>query len=247
MRISRLYLQADYIAGQTLELSKEQAHYVLTVLRLKNGTVIEAFNGKGMVARGQILITSRRSANVLIEELLDIQNESPLETILVQGISRGDRMDYSIQKAVELGISAIQPVFTQRCEVKLKADKLEKRQQQWQTIVINACEQSGRNVVPKVLPIIDFNQWLEQQESDLFGLVMDPCAENTLASVAKPNRSTPVYILVGPEGGLTDDEIKISTNAGFNTVQLGPRILRTETAGPATLAIIQALWGDFCL
>ena len=113
MRISRLYLQADYIAGQTLELSKEQAHYALTVLRLKNGTIIEVFNGKGSVARGQIMTASRRSAHVIIEELLDIQNESPLKTILVQGISRGDRMDYSIQKAIELGVSAIQPVFTE--------------------------------------------------------------------------------------------------------------------------------------
>lgn len=247
MRISRLYLQADYIAGQTLELSKEQAHYALTVLRLKNGTIIEVFNGKGSVARGQIMTASRRSAHVIIEELLDIQNESPLKTILVQGISRGDRMDYSIQKAIELGVSAIQPVFTERCEVKLKADKLEKRQQQWQTIVINACEQSGRNVVPKILPIADLSQWLEQQSPDLFGLVMDPRANHTLATVAKPPAKTPVHILVGPEGGLTDDEIITSSNAGFTSIQLGPRILRTETAGPATLAIIQALWGDFCL
>lgn len=246
MRISRLYIEAEFTAGTELELTKEQAHYVLTVLRLKNATVIEAFDGNGHLARGQLNVSGRRSASLLIESVEQSSSESPVNTTLVQGISRGDRMDYSIQKAVELGINAIQPIFTSRCEVKLKGDKLEKRQQQWQTIVINACEQSGRTFVPKVLPIIDFEQWLNQQDAQSFGLVMDPYASNTLASLEKPTAQQNIQILVGPEGGLTEDEVQKSICAGMKAIQLGPRVLRTETAGPATLAIIQALWGDFC-
>ncbi|MCF6254188.1 MAG: RsmE family RNA methyltransferase, partial [Thiomicrorhabdus sp.] len=130
MRISRLYLEGDYQANQTLSLPKEQAHYALTVLRLKNNYAIEAFNGKGSLATGKLIVTSRRTADFQIETVTQPQTESPLNLTLVQGISKGDRMDYSIQKAVELGVTQIQPVLTERCDVKLPAEKFEKRQQQ---------------------------------------------------------------------------------------------------------------------
>jgi 16S rRNA (uracil1498-N3)-methyltransferase len=136
MRISRLYLEGSYQANQTIALPKEQAHYALTVLRLKNDYVIEAFNGQGLLATGKLIVTSRRTADFQIESVEQSNNESPLNTVLVQGISKGDRMDTSIQKAVELGVTAIQPIFTERCDVKLEADKLEKRRNQWQAIVI---------------------------------------------------------------------------------------------------------------
>lgn len=245
MRTSRLYLPADFIAGQSLSLSKEQAHYALTVLRLKNGTPIEAFDGKGMQASGKLEVLGRREAAFIVDEVSRSNNESPLNTVLVQGISRGDRMDHSIQKSVELGVSAIQPVFTERCEVKLQGDKLEKRRQQWQTIAINACEQSGRSVLPEVLPILTFNEWLEQQSEPSFGLVLDPYAEHSLKQLQQPASNTQINLLIGPEGGLTEEEVNQAKQAGLTPVQLGSRILRTETAGPSIIAILQALWGDF--
>lgn len=245
MRISRLFLEGHYQANQTIALPKEQAHYALTVLRLKNDYVIEAFNGQGLLATGKLIVTSRRTADFQIESVTQSNNESPLNTILVQGISKGDRMDTSIQKAVELGVSAIQPVFTARCDVKLEADKLEKRRDQWQSIVINACEQSGRTVVPKILPIQSYQAWLVAQQSQpIFGLVLDPSAENNLQSVVSPATNIPIHLLIGAEGGLTEAEVQQATEIGLTAIRLGPRILRTETAGPAVLAILQTLWGD---
>lgn len=246
MRISRLFLEGNYQANQTIALPKEQAHYALTVLRLKNDYVIEAFNGQGLLATGKLIVTSRRTADLHIESVTKSDNESPLNTVLVQGISKGDRMDTSIQKAVELGVTAIQPIFTERCDVKLEAEKLEKRRGQWQAIVINACEQSGRTVVPKIRPIQSYQAWLTAQKPNqpLFGLVLDPYAEQSLKSVTAPAASTPIQLLIGPEGGLTEAEVQQARQIGLTPIQLGPRVLRTETAGPAILAILQALWGD---
>lgn len=244
MRISRLFLEGDYQNNQTLSLPKEQAHYVLNVLRLKNDSTLEAFNGKGLLATGKLLVTSRRSADFCIEKVEQANNESPLNTVLVQGISRGDRMDYSIQKAVELGVTHIQPIFTERCEVKLKGDKLEKRRQQWQTIAINACEQSGRTVLPDILPIQTFEQWLDSLQQNAFGLVLNPYAKQTLKTVDQPNIDTNIHLLIGPEGGLSDSEVEKAKQHGLIDIQLGPRVLRTETAGPAILSILQTLWGD---
>lgn len=246
MRISRLFLEGNYQANQTIALPKEQAHYALTVLRLKNDYVIEAFNGQGLLATGRLIVTSRRTADFHIESVTKSDNESPLNTVLVQAISKGDRMDTSIQKSVELGVTAIQPIFTERCDVKLEADKLEKRRDQWQATVINACEQSGRTVVPKVLPIQSYQAWLAVQKSaqPVFGLVLDPYAENSLKTITSPAVNTPIQLLIGPEGGLTETEVQQATQIGLTAIQLGPRVLRTETAGPAILAILQTLWGD---
>lgn len=241
MRISRLYLQGNFQSGQALELPKEQAHYALTVLRLKNGAAIEAFDGNGNLASGTLEVTSRRSASFVITDVTQPQTESPLAITLVQGISRGDRMDYSIQKAVELGVKAIQPVFTDRCEVKLQGDKLDKRRQQWQQIAINACEQSGRVVLPTILPILTFDEWLTSAPNQ--GLILDPYSTQSLKQLPPPSEAN-IHLLIGPEGGLTDNEVAKAKVIGFQAVQLGPRILRTETAGPAVIAILQALWGD---
>ncbi|WP_319380940.1 16S rRNA (uracil(1498)-N(3))-methyltransferase [Thiomicrorhabdus sp.] len=242
MRISRFYLPGDYTADR-LELPKDQCHYALTVLRLKNGFTVEIFNGRGGCARGTIETHGRHQADILITERLPDNNESPLNSTLVQCISKGDRMDYSVQKSVELGISRIQPVFSERCEVKLTGDKLEKRRRQWQQIAINACEQSNRNTLPEILPACTLEAYLQHFEPEnCLGIVGDPYAEKTLHHLTSPQ--TPVAFLVGPEGGLSEKEVEQAINSGFQNVRLGPRILRTETAGPALLAITQALWGD---
>lgn len=243
MRIPRLYLPAEFAANSELELTREQAHYALTVLRLKNDHPVELFDGKGTIANGKLAVHGRRDASVHIEDLTQNHNESPLQTVLLQGISRGDRMDYSLQKAVELGVTAIQPLFTERCEVKLKGEKLEKRRTQWQNIVINACEQSGRAFVPEVLPLLTWKEFWQQNVS-IQGIVCDPYAQQTLAQMTSPKTEQPLNILVGPEGGLSDEEVEQAVQHGCNAIQLGPRILRTETAGPTMLAIAQSLWGD---
>lgn len=245
MRIPRLYLPGDYQAPQRLELTKEQVHYVVNVLRLKNEHPIEVFNGDGLQARSTLHITGKRSADLQIETVETGQTESPLKTVLVQGISRGDRMDYSLQKAVELGITAIQPVFTERCEVKLKGDKLEKRRQQWQAIVISACEQSGRSVVPEVYPPQTAADFFNSLEAGTYGLVLDPEADHRLRHLPCPEKNQPLYLLIGPEGGLSQTEVKQAVDQGFHAIQLGPRVLRTETAGPAVLAALQLQWGDW--
>ena len=243
MRIPRLYLAADFKADTNVALTREQSHYALTVLRLKNHHPVELFDGRGNIAGGEILVLGRKEAQVAIQSVRQADNESPLKTVLLQGISRGDRMDYSIQKAVELGVTAIQPVFSERCEVKLAYNKLEKRREQWQTIAINACEQSGRAWVPEILPIENLTTFIASQ-SNIQGIVCDPYAPKSLKDLTQIESSQPLHVLVGPEGGLTDEEVENARNHGWQSVQLGPRILRTETAGPAMLAIAQALWGD---
>ncbi|MBN2866197.1 MAG: 16S rRNA (uracil(1498)-N(3))-methyltransferase [Thiotrichales bacterium] len=245
MRIPRLYLPGDYAPEQVIALSKEQVHYVLTVLRLKNQHPVEVFNGQDLQAKGTLIVTGRRSADLCIETVSHPSVESPLNTILVQSISRGDRMDTSIQKAVELGVTQIQPIFSERCDVKLNDEKLEKRRAQWQQIVISACEQSGRSRVPEILPIQTYQNWLDTLETEsVFGLVMDPYAQHNLQTVANPKTDQAIHLLVGPEGGLTETEVEQACQKGLTAIKLGPRVLRTETAGPAILAGIQLLWGD---
>lgn len=244
MRVSRFYLPANLQPGQRLTLPKDQAHYALTVLRLKHERPVEVFDGKGTQASAVLLHTSRRTADILIESVDIPDTESPLQTILLQGISKGDRMDFTIQKCVELGITAIQPLWTEHCDVKLTGDKLDKKLQHWQDIAINACEQSNRNVIPKILPTQDLNTWLEAQHT-LTGWVLDPYASQSLKNLEQPDISRPLYFLVGPEGGLTEDEVRNAYAKGMTPITLGPRILRTETAGMTILSILQAQWGDF--
>jgi len=244
MRIPRFYLPADYQPGLVVALNKEQNHYALTVLRLKNGHQLEVFDGQGQQTEATLHTLSRRDAQVILgDKITRPACESPLNTLLVQGISRGERMDYTLQKAVELGITTIQPVFTERCEVRLDEDKAEKRRQQWQALVISACEQSGRCVVPDVKPLISLEDWFANN-SQQPGLVLDPYGSQTLNHLESPNLTQPLALLIGPEGGLTDHEVAQAQAQGFLGIQLGPRILRTETAAPVILSLLQARWGD---
>lgn len=249
MRISRFYLAASYQPGLVIELDKDQAHYALTVLRLKNGHQIQVFDGQGQQADARLQVIGRRDAQVVLADTITRPGcESPLNTLLVQGISRGERMDYSLQKAVELGVSAIQPVFTERSEVRLDEDKAEKRRQQWQALVISACEQSGRCVVPEVKPLITLEHWFDENPHQS-GLVLDPYSTKTLNEVLneieKPNLTQSLALLIGPEGGLTKQEVEQAQAQGLQGIRLGPRILRTETAAPVILSLLQARWGDF--
>ncbi len=237
----RLYLPTPYLEGKLVRLPDEAAHYLVRVLRLSTGEQVEVFDGMGQAAAATLVEAGKKTAQIRIEALLPpVDRESPLNTILVQGISRGERMDYTIQKATELGVHAIQPVFTQRCEVRLKGDKLEKKQRHWQQVAISACEQSGRRVVPEVQPPLPLLDWLKPGIS---GIVLDPAASRPLSRLSSPPQ--PLHILVGPEGGLTQEEVQAAQTHGMTPIRLGPRILRTETAGCALLAAAQARWGDW--
>ena len=244
MRRIRFYLPQPFQAGEVIRLDKAQAHYALNVLRLKNQHPIELFDGQGQQAIGTLIVTGRRSADVCVEALENCDRESPLHTILLQGISKGDRMDYTLQKAVELGVTEIQPLFTQRCDVKLDDNKQQKRVQHWQGVIQSACEQNGRNV----LPTLHAPQTLEAYWSanpSLSGLVLHPETEHSFKTLPDSLTQSPIQLLIGPEGGLTEDEVEVAQTHGLTATRLGPRILRTETAAPTILAALQARWGDF--
>jgi 16S rRNA (uracil1498-N3)-methyltransferase len=174
----------------------------------------------------------------------DIERESRLEVVLVQGLSSGDRMDFTLQKAVELGVSAIQPVATERSVVKLKDERAQRRVEHWQRLVIAACEQCGRNHIPAVMPVLEFREWIATLvANDDVRLLLAPAATVALGELPAPKGK--IVLLAGPEGGLAPAETQIALSRGFQGVRLGPRVLRTETAALAALAAMQARWGDF--
>ena len=169
--------------------------------------------------------------------------EPPHTITLVQGIPRGDRMDFTLQKAVELGIAAIQPLWMQRSRKKLDDTRMQKRMRHWQGILVSACEQSGRSTLPELLAPADYRSWLDSGQSEGLHIMLHPDGEYTLPELERPRGR--IVLLVGPEGGISNEETTLATHSGFFSVRLGPRILRTETAAMAALAGMQALWGDF--
>jgi 16S rRNA (uracil1498-N3)-methyltransferase len=241
MRISRLYTNAALQTGKTIELDDDNAHYARSVLRLKNDAPIILFNGTGGDFVGKVVEVSRKSVRVELENFVDRSVESNLKIQLGLGISRGDRMDFSVQKAVELGVTSITPLITERCVVQFKDEKKSQRWQHWQKIIQHAAEQSGRTVLPDFGDVSTLNAWVTGQGG--LKVFLDPYAEMTLAQLTPENNS--VTLLTGPEGGFSSAEREIAKAAGFIPVRLGARILRTETASLAALSAVQMLWGDF--
>ena len=215
----------------------------LNVLRVKNTEEIVLFNGNGKAypALPEVLEKRRASVRILREEATD--NESPLNITLVQAVSSAERMDFTLQKSVELGVAEIRPVISERCVVRLSGERAEKRVARWQEIVVSACEQSGRNIVPKVLPLTTYAQALQQLPQETTKLLMSLNRAQKLSDV-RP-QSGKVVFMVGPEGGWTEKEEQQAFDAGFQSVTLGKRVLRTETASLAAIAAMQTLWGDF--
>ncbi|MEI6745689.1 MAG: 16S rRNA (uracil(1498)-N(3))-methyltransferase [Methylococcaceae bacterium] len=241
MRISRLYTNTALQIGNAIELDDDNAHYARSVLRLKNDAPIILFNGIGGEFVGKILEVSRKSVRVELENFVDRSVESNLKIQLGLGISRGDRMDFSVQKAVELGVTSITPLITERCVVQFKDEKKSQRWQHWQKIIQHAAEQSGRTVLPNFSDISTLNSWVVGQGG--LKVFLDPYAEKNLMQLLPENNS--VTLLTGPEGGFSSVERETAKAAGFIPVRLGARILRTETASLAALAAVQMLWGDF--
>lgn len=241
MRIPRIYLEELLVVDEVFSLSSDAANHVGNVLRLKSGSPVVLFNGDGNEYSAELLSVEKRKVSVRVDAKLSIGVESPLSIHLGQGISRGDRMDFVLQKSVELGVSEITPLITERCGVKLNEDRWLKKHQQWQKIIFGACEQSGRNVVPKLHMPVQFSEWMQQSTNQL-RLTLHPRAERRLSEF-KP---TPhgVRLLIGPEGGLSEQEIYQTEEYGFHEALIGPRILRTETAALAAITALQSHFGD---
>lgn len=240
MRLSRFYINTPLAAGR-LDLPEASAHYISRVLRMQPGDPLQLFDGRGLEFPGVIVECSKKSVTVELDSGQPGLPESPLKVHLGQVLSRGERMDWAIQKATELGVSEITPLFSERCEVRLNDERAQKRLEHWQQIAISACEQSGRSKVPLIHPPLPVSQWQSAVEADL-KLVLHPVA-SPLASHAPPQR---LALLIGPEGGLSDAEVAAATEAGFHAACFGPRVLRTETAPVVALSLAQYLWGDFC-
>lgn len=240
MRITRIHVTGPLHAGARIQLPPEAAHHAVVVLRLRPGALLELFDGTGGSHRGRITAMGKRTAEVQLESFDDGGREAPLPVTLVQAVSRGQHMDYTLQKAVELGVADIVPVLAARSNVRLDEARAERRLEHWRRIVIGACEQCGRNSVPGVTPPQTLESWLQEPPVGTC-LVLDPDAEQGLAAVTRPAALT---LLSGPEGGLAPEELHMAQDRGWRRVRLGPRILRTETAAVAALAACQALWGD---
>ena len=246
---ARFYHPAEISIEQLIELSVENKHHAARVLRLKKGDSITLFNGHGGEFSAHIEDISKSSTTVLIEAYHDINCESPLDITLAQAICVNEKMDWIIQKAVELGVTCIQPVSTVRSFVHLSDERSSKRLQHWQKIIISACEQCGRNHLPQILPLILLPEWLSNkkatQSSHDLNLMLSTTATESLRNIPQPPASTHIALLIGPEGGFTQEEEVAILHTGFIPVRLGKRILRTESAALAAISALQTLWGDF--
>lgn len=238
MRISRFFIDAPLSLGQQ-DLPETAAHYIGRVLRLTTGAAVQLFDGSGHEYRGELVEVGKKRVTVDLHDRLPGLPESNLRIHLGQGLSRGERMDWAIQKATELGAAEITPVISERCEVRLNEERADKRLAHWRQIAISACEQCGRSIVPIIHPPTPLNEWLAVEAA--LKLVLHPVAEPLTAH----QRPATLAVLIGPEGGLNDTEVAQARSAGFQPARLGPRILRTETAPVVALSVAQQLWGDF--
>ncbi len=237
----RFYLPAPLAPHTTFSLPDNIVRHI-HVLRLNTGDNITLFNGTGSDFDATLQTIGKRHAECHIHAQRQPENESPLAITLVQAVSSGERMDFTLQKSVELGVRAIQPIISERCVVRLSGERADKRVQRWQDIVIAACEQSGRSIVPTVLPIVSFSDYLRQMPPELH-LMMSLRRATTLRDIAPAPQS--LRLMIGPEGGWTPAEEQAALAAGVQTITLGKRVLRTETAAMVAMAAMQVLWGDF--
>ncbi|MGH8549572.1 MAG: 16S rRNA (uracil(1498)-N(3))-methyltransferase [Methylococcales bacterium] len=243
MRIPRIYLPITLNPATPIELDEHSAHHVRSVLRLQKGDSLQLFNGRGSEFSAVLTLVSKKSVTLEVGEARPCNTESSLSIHFGLAVSRAERMDFAIQKSVELGVGSITPLLTERCVVRLDEHRSGQKQSHWQRIATNASEQSGRARVPEIRQPVPLNSWLQDcQDLKIF---LDPSSTRSLQTLESVPRS--IYLLCGPEGGFTARERELAVNRGFIGVCLGPRILRTETAALAGITLIQALWGDLGL
>jgi len=241
MRVPRIYHPEPLQAGSEIALSEDAANHVGRVLRMNAGQAVELFDGSDHTFAAEIVQADKKRVQVkIIDSNLD-SRESPLHLHLGQVMSRGEKMEFTIQKAVELGVNIITPLFSERCGVKLDAERLAKKIQQWQKIAISACEQCGRNTIPDVRPAMTLEAWCAEQDEGL-KLNLHPRAEHSINTLPLPVER--VRLLIGPEGGLSADEIAMTSGYDFTDILLGPRVLRTETTALTAITALQVRFGD---
>lgn len=244
MRITRCPVDLPLHPGQELDLPEDIANHLVRVMRLASGDGCILFNGDGHDYRAQLVEVGKRNARVRIEAAIAVDNESPLRITLLQGIARGEKMDLILQKSTELGVAALVPVNSERSEVRLQGERASKRLAHWNSVVASACGQSGRAVIPPVSAPANLAQACTELPADSLRLCLDPRGQwrlDTLPTVGAGG----IVVAIGPEGGWSPRDLQILAEAGFSGLQLGPRVLRTETAGLAALAALQARLGDF--
>ncbi len=240
MRITRIYHDSSVTIGTTLTLPASPSNHLIRVLRCKTGAAVIIFNGEGGEFTGTLLNEDPKATQVKITGFIDANRESPLRITLIQGISRSEHLETTIQKATELGVTEIIPVICER-SVNIKKERAVRKHARWQQIIVNACEQCGRNIPPVLHEITGINQAISEPHAGR-KLVLDPAATDRINNIEFNGSS--LYILSGPEGGLSDHEISASSALGYSRINIGPRILRTETAGAALISALQTLWGD---
>ena len=237
----RVYVDLDLREGETVTLPEGAYHHLVVVLRRIRGDEVTLFNGHGGEYGVTLQSINKRTVVARVEQFRNVARESALGVTLAQAVSKGERMDFTIQKAVELGVTEIQPLVTDHVVVKLNEERWQRKQEHWQSVAVSACEQSGRTRVPRVSLVQDLRVWLTACPADSIKLVLAPGA--VPATPLKPKGQN-VILLVGPEGGLSDKELELAELCGFARLPLGPRVLRTETAGMVALTVVQSLWGD---
>lgn len=242
MRVPRIHLPVALDRGQTVELPPETGHYVLRVLRLPDTAELRMFNGDEGDWIGRLHVRGKRDAAVTVEDFEPRTTESALRIELIQGISRGQRMDYTLEKAAELGVDRVVPVVMERTQAAPAGERVEKKGRHWLGVLAAAAAQSGRTRVPELEPQSTFRQWLERSDCSAHPhVLLDPDAPDSVHALGRPHALT---LIAGPEGGFSPGEREAAYTAGCRGVRLGPRILRTETAAVAALAVLQALYGD---
>jgi 16S rRNA (uracil1498-N3)-methyltransferase len=242
MRLNRIYCEGPLASDATVLLPAAGAYHVARVLRMRVGAPLVVFDGKSGDFQAEIVQIDGDRVTVRLAGQTPGIGESPLRVTLVQGVSRGERMDWTLQKATELGVAAIAPVLTARSVVRLDEQQAEKKQAHWQAIAVGACEQCGRSRIPIVAGPLTLRSYLTTVRKEGMRLVLSPAAPGSLAGLS--SLPAKVELLIGPEGGLDDEELLAAQGAGFMPVRLGPRVLRTETAAVVALTVLQALWGD---
>jgi len=242
MRITRIHTPQPLAANATIELGADAARHLVTVLRLRVGDALCLFNGEGGEYAGEILAASAKAVSVGTHAYDPEERESPLRTLLGVAISRGERFEWVLQKATELGVTEIFPLYSERTEVKLKGDREDKKQARWRQVIASACEQCGRNRLPLLHEPRQLTNWLAVAAS--LKLVLHHRSQLDVHSLSRQKPDS-VALLIGPEGGLSPAEIELAQGQGFQALTLGPRVFRTETAPLAALSLFQGLWGDF--
>lgn len=245
MRITRIYQDTDLALNKSLALDKCSSHYLARVMRCTIGDTCHVFNGKGLEFKAEIILIKKNNIDIILQEKINNTSESPLAIHLFQGLCKGDKMDLILQKSIELGTTEITPIFSQNCDVKLTQERINKKMQHWNKIIISATEQCGRAALAKLNQPVNFSEILKSK------ILMDKKNNYLLSPRAKlainkiPNQEKKINIFIGPEGGFSENEEKQAIKLNINLLKLGPRILRTETAALATISALQSHWGDF--